>query len=60
VTVVVWGNLTGGLFDLYEIVPGFIFATIAILVVSKLSGEPHQSIQDQFQRAMGRGARDLP
>ncbi|WP_422732718.1 sodium/proline symporter PutP [Marinobacter azerbaijanicus] len=60
VTVVVWGNLSGGLFDLYEIVPGFIFATIAVIVVSKLSGEPHQTILDQFQRAMGRGARDLP
>ncbi|MDX1598546.1 MAG: sodium/proline symporter PutP [Marinobacter sp.] len=60
VTVVIWGNITGGIFDLYEIVPGFLFATIAILVVSKLSGEPHQTILDQFQRAMGRGARDLP
>ncbi|MEQ9544993.1 MAG: sodium/proline symporter PutP [Marinobacter sp.] len=60
VTVVVWGNISGGIYDLYEIVPGFVFATIAILVVSKLSGEPHQTILDQFQRAMGRGARDLP
>lgn len=59
-TVVIWGNISGGLFDVYEIVPGFIFATIAILIVSTLSGQPHQSIQDQFEKAMGRGARDLP
>ncbi|MBB5322382.1 sodium/proline symporter PutP [Marinobacter oulmenensis] len=60
VTVVVWGNISGGIFDLYEIVPGFILAAIAIVVVSKVSGTPHQDILEQFDRAMGRGARDLP
>ena len=29
-TVVVWGNLSGGLFELYEIVPGFVLAVLAI------------------------------
>ena len=60
VTVVVWGNISGGIFDLYEIVPGFILAAIAIVVVSKVFGTPHQDILEQFDRAMGRGARDLP
>ncbi|RMF17561.1 MAG: sodium/proline symporter PutP [Gammaproteobacteria bacterium] len=40
VTVVVWKQLSGGLFDLYEIVPGFIFATLAIVVVSMLRPAP--------------------
>ena len=35
--VVVWKQLSGGLFDLYEIVPGFVFAVIAIVAVSLLS-----------------------
>ena len=34
VTVVVWSNLSGGLFDLYEIVPGFLLAIAAIVTVS--------------------------
>ena len=37
VTVIVWKPLSGGLFDLYELLPGFIFAWIAILVVNRFS-----------------------
>ena len=36
VTVVVWSNLTGGLFDLYEIVPGFVLASVVIVIVTML------------------------
>ena len=36
VTVVVWSNLSGGLFDLYEIVPGFALASLAIVIISSL------------------------
>jgi sodium/proline symporter len=35
--VVIWKPLQGGLFDLYEIVPGFIVSTLAILVVSRIT-----------------------
>lgn len=35
-------------FSLYEIVPGFIFAWVAILVVSLLGKEPSKEIQDEF------------
>lgn len=48
ITVVVWKQISGGIFDLYEIVPGIIFATVAIVVVSKATGEPEQSVQDRF------------
>lgn len=34
--VVIWDLLSGGLFDLYEILPGFAFATLAGVVVSKI------------------------
>ncbi|WP_404369375.1 sodium/proline symporter PutP [Marinobacter sp.] len=51
-TVVIWGNMEGGIFDLYEIIPGFILATIAIVVGSLATGEPAQDVQDGFERAM--------
>ncbi|MEX1236917.1 MAG: sodium:proline symporter, partial [Pseudomonadales bacterium] len=36
-TVVVWKQLQGGLFDVYEILPGFILSALMIVLVSKLS-----------------------
>ncbi len=35
VTVIVWKNLHGGIFELYEIVPGFLFSLIVILFFMK-------------------------
>ncbi|MCU7914620.1 MAG: sodium/solute symporter [Candidatus Thiodiazotropha sp. (ex Gloverina cf. vestifex)] len=37
ITVVIWKPLEGGLFDLYEIVPGFTASLLAILLVSRLT-----------------------
>lgn len=48
VTVIVWKQLA--LFGLYEIVPGFFFALIAIYIVSKLDSEPDREIQDTFDK----------
>ncbi|MCU7842775.1 MAG: sodium/proline symporter PutP [Candidatus Thiodiazotropha sp. (ex Monitilora ramsayi)] len=42
ITVVVWKPLEGGLFDLYEIVPGFVASMLAIVLVSRLS-QPNSS-----------------
>lgn len=53
ITVVVWGNLSGGIFELYEIVPGFILATIAVVVASLITPAPDADIQQGFDRAMG-------
>jgi len=36
VTVLIWKQIDGGIFDLYEIIPGFILAFIGILVFSRL------------------------
>lgn len=49
-TVVIWKQLSGGLFDMYEILPGFILCAIAIVVVSKM-GEPPKQVTDGFDRA---------
>ncbi|GGX95341.1 sodium:proline symporter [Litchfieldella qijiaojingensis] len=48
VTVVVWAELSGGLFDLYEIVPGVIFAYIAIVAVSLATEAPKSEITAEF------------
>ena len=49
VTVVVWKQLTGGLFDLYEIIPGVIFAFAAIIVVTLATAAPARSIEEKFE-----------
>ena len=60
VTVVVWKQLSGGLFDLYEIVPGFILCWLAVVVVSR-AGEPSARVLADYDkvadaRANGRAA----
>ncbi|UYM16275.1 sodium/proline symporter PutP [Endozoicomonas euniceicola] len=49
VTIVVWKQLTGGIFDIYEIVPGFILSTIAIIAVSSVTNGPDQAVRDQHK-----------
>jgi sodium/proline symporter len=48
VTIVVWKQLHGGIFDLYEIVPGFLFSTIAIVIFSVMGGAPEKKVTDKF------------
>ena len=48
-TVVLWKQATGGIFELYEILPGFVFATIAGIAMSLLS-KPSNHIQVQFEQ----------
>lgn len=47
VTIVVWKQLSGGIFDIYEIVPGFILSWISIMVVSSMTGGPDKDVQEQ-------------
>lgn len=49
VTIVVWKQLSGGWFDLYEILPGFVFSSIAIIVVSLFTAKPESHVETQFQ-----------
>jgi sodium/proline symporter len=48
-TVIVWKNLTGGLFDLYEILPGFILCSGAAIVVSLLDSAPSAQVKRLFE-----------
>ena len=52
VTVVVWKQLTGGWFDLYEIIPGMIVATASIIIVSLLTKAPDAAIQAEFDQTV--------
>ena len=55
VTVIVWSFLIkplGGIFGIYELLPGFIFSLIAIVVVSLLTEPPSKKITDEFDSYM--------
>jgi sodium/proline symporter len=54
VTVLVWKQLSGGLFDLYEIVPGFIISTLLIVLFSNLDKKPTPEMLARFERAAER------
>nr|WP_309228346.1 sodium/proline symporter PutP [Virgibacillus sp. NKC19-3] len=47
-TVIVWNFFEGGLFDLYEIVPGFVLGSLAIIIVSMLGKRPSDKILEEF------------
>ncbi|NOH82423.1 sodium/proline symporter PutP [Vibrionales bacterium C3R12] len=50
VTIVVWKQISGGWFDVYEIVPGIIFSTLAIVVVSLMTAEPEEAVIEQHKK----------
>jgi len=47
-TVLIWKNVSGGLFNLYEIVPGFIISILFIYIISIFDKMPSQSIIAEF------------
>ena len=47
-TVILWKQLHGGIFDMYEIIPGFIFSSLAIVAASLASAEPPSDILSLF------------
>ncbi|MEN1727160.1 MAG: sodium/proline symporter PutP [Pseudomonadota bacterium] len=47
-TVIIWGRLEGGLFEVYEILPAVIFSLLAIVIGSRLA--PDQASQEIFRR----------
>jgi sodium/proline symporter len=52
ITVVVWKQLEGGLFDLYEIVPGFILSLVAIWIGCLTDPAPRAGLEAGFKRAL--------
>ncbi len=51
-TVIGWKTFLtplGGFWTLYEIIPGFIFSGIAIIIATLLSRPPHQAVLEEFE-----------
>lgn len=48
ITVLVWLSQEGGIFDIYEIIPGFLISSILIVVVSLMTKVPKE-ITDEFE-----------
>ena len=46
---ILWKQLSGGIFDLYEIVPGFAAGLAAIVVVSLAGAPPPKEIVEEFE-----------
>jgi len=47
-TVVIWKQLTGGIFDLYEIIPGIVLAVVAIVIATLTTPPPAGDIEQCF------------
>jgi sodium/proline symporter len=47
-TVIVWKQIEGGIFEMYEILPGFIFCALTVVVVSLMGPPPAVAIQKEF------------
>ena len=51
VTVIVWSQLEGGIFELYSLVPGFGISVLAIVVGSLMdNSERHTSVYEGFDK----------
>ncbi|WIK64432.1 sodium/proline symporter PutP [Gleimia hominis] len=48
IIVGVWGNISGGIFDVYEIVPGFLGNLLVAWAVSKATYKPNEQIDKEF------------
>lgn len=48
VTVIVWKNIHGGIFDMYEILPGFIICTFSVILGSLLDKNPSDGMNETF------------
>lgn len=53
-TVIVWKQLEGGIFDLYELLPGFIAAWGAIIIVSKVGNESSKHTRNVFDNVQNK------
>lgn len=46
--VIVWKQLSGGIFDVYELLPAFIFASILMVVFSMLDKHPDPKMLEEY------------
>ena len=48
IVIIVWKNLSGGIFDVYEIIPGFILSLVSIVVFSDKRDVNYGSVKEDF------------
>jgi sodium/proline symporter len=48
VTVLIWKQLKGGIFEIYEILPGFILCLLGIIIISLIDRPPSAAIAREF------------
>ena len=53
-TVIIWKELEGGIFEIFELLPGFILSWIAILLFSKYGTSNPDSIAKKFDEVQNR------
>jgi sodium/proline symporter len=53
-TVIVWKELEGGIFEIFELLPGFILSWIAIVIFSKYGTSNPDSIAKKFDEVQSR------
>ena len=51
-TVLIWKQLSGGVFDIYELLPGFVFSAAAIVIVSAMTKCP-VAVSSRHRELMG-------
>ena len=50
ITVLIWKQFNW--FGLYELIPGFLFSTISIILISLMDEKPSQTILDNFNKVV--------
>ena len=50
IVIIIWKNLSGGIFDIYEIIPGFILSVLAIVIFSRNNQVNHEQVNSEFQK----------
>lgn len=53
-TVIIWKELQGGIFEIFELLPGFVLSWIAILFFSKYGTSNPDSIAEKFDEVQSR------
>lgn len=53
VLVVIWRNLSGDIFDLYELVPAFLCSTVAIVMISLATAPPPAAVMERHDAIRG-------
>ncbi len=57
IVVIVWKQIEGGIFDIYELLPGFVFAWFAIALHSKLYPQRSKEIHTEFDQVKSKLAK---